>query len=190
VLPRAPKGSTARRGLRAQRPALGAHALALALVCCVAAWLGGCAKQRLVWVSQPAAGRPASCPDDAVDPTGDRNSPIAARCSYADTPGADTLLVQGKVVREVPGSLAEGVADVEVSLHRAGESDDGSLGPALARARTDPQGNFGLRVRAAAGHYVVVALGSATQPFALAGGRAAPPRVVVLVPDPTGGHPR
>jgi hypothetical protein len=144
-----------------------------------------------VWVSQPAAGRPASCPDDAVDPTGDRNSPMAARCSYADSPGARTLLVQGKVVREVPGSLAEPLGDVEVSLHRVdggrdAQLDAAALGPAIARARTDHGGGFSLRVRAAAGNYVVVALGSTTRPFALAGGSASPPRVVVLVPDATG----
>ncbi len=132
--------------------------------------LGGCASRKpggtkrkgrpahFTWARTPAAGTPSTCPEDAVDYPGvdGRNVPSTdqARCSYAD--GArDLVHVRGKVLQEVPGNLARGMADVVVVFLSV--RDDGTDGPPLARTTTDAQGAFSLKVQAKPGHYALVA---------------------------------
>lgn len=126
----------------------------------------GCASRKprreahFTWARTPAYGTPSTCPDDAVDYPGDarggHNVPSTdqARCSYADGE-RDLVHVRGKVLQEVPGNLAQGLSEVEVAFVPV--RDDGTDGPPLARATTDTQGAFSLKVQAKPGRYAIVA---------------------------------
>jgi hypothetical protein len=131
--------------------------LPAALLVATALALAGCKHRRpahFTWARTPAVGRPSTCPEDAVDfgdgvPTTDQ-----ARCSYADGE-RDLVHVRGKVVQEVRGNIPQGLAAIDVALVPVRE--DGTDGPALARATTDAQGSFSLKVYARPGKYAIVA---------------------------------
>jgi hypothetical protein len=113
------------------------------------------------WARTPAAGRPSTCPEDAVDFGDGVPTTHAQRCSYADGE-RDLVHVRGKVLQEVPGNIPRGLAQIEVVVVSVRE--DGSDGPALARATTDAQGAFSLKVNARPGTYAIVA-GDARAPL-------------------------
>jgi len=133
------------------------------------------------WARTPAAGRPSTCPEDAVDFGDGVPTTHAQRCSYADGE-RDLVHVQGKVLQEVPGNLARGLPQVEVVVVALRE--DGTDGPALARAHTDAQGAFSLKVNARPGAYAIVA-GDARAPLEIAKkGPRTFAEVELLVPAP------
>lgn len=121
---------------------------------------------QMTWARTPAAGRPASCPDDAVDLTGD-HLPVGdhLRCSYADAERG-VLRVQGTVLPAAGGALARGLADTRVTLVRMG---DAGASVELAHTTSDAQGRFSLQTRAAAGEYRLVAGGGGSPPLVLEG---------------------
>lgn len=106
------------------------------------------------WLRTPAAGRPSTCPEDAVDFGDGVPTTHAQRCSFADAE-RDLVHVRGKVIQEVPGALARGLAEVDVVFVRI--LADGTDGPPLARATTDAQGAFSLKLDAKPGEYAIVA---------------------------------
>jgi len=120
----------------------------------------GASRNAFVWARTPAAGATSTCPDDAVDFTGDTRVPSGdhVRCSYADAERGQAR-IEGKVMREQAGALAEGVEGVEVVLVQLAE--DGSA-RAIARTRTDAQGGFSLAARVSAGSFAVRSAGGAS----------------------------
>lgn len=166
-MPRTPLLPEAGRSRRPCPSAPGALALVV-LACLLVGACRGKGKTRrpadFTWLRTPAAGRPSTCPEDAVDFGDGVPTTHAQRCSFADAE-RDLVHVRGKVIQEVPGSLARGLAEVEVVVVRIRE--DGSDGPALARATTDAQGAFSLKLEAKPGEYAVVA-GLARAPVAVA----------------------
>jgi hypothetical protein len=135
--------------------------------------------------NRPAAGRPVTCPDDAIDVFGDGTpSPMDARCSYEDAFGEGLSRVRGKVMGEGdPGGLPQPLAGIEVTAHRV---EAGVLGAALARATTDTQGSFTFSAILPAGEYALVIAGGAHRTITLGGaGARVIDDVLVLVPaDP------
>jgi len=111
------------------------------------------------WLRTPAAGRPSTCPEDAVDFGDGVPTTHAQRCSFADAE-RDLVSVRGKLLREVPGGLASGIAEAEIVLVELAE--DGTEGRPLARATTDAQGAFHLRVNLKPGSYALVGAGART----------------------------
>ncbi|MCA9712482.1 MAG: hypothetical protein KDK70_42025, partial [Myxococcales bacterium] len=145
--------------VRRSRALLALVVLALAVPACKKRAAG----PRLRMVTQPAAGRPDACPDDAVDPYGDGTpGPMDLRCSYADTTGGVLTRVQGRVLLEgPPGSPGESPGRTEVIVVEAPRAVDGPLGRAVAEATTDPQGAFSVGAMLAPGEYVVLVPGRA-----------------------------
>lgn len=112
----------------------------------------------MVLVDQPAAGRPQTCPENAVDPMGEqRPGPLDAACSFSDFAGGPLVRIEGKVLAEGDGPLPSPLPDTVVSVHRV-EADGvpPRLGPRLARLVTDAQGGFSLSAMLAPGPYVAV----------------------------------
>lgn len=164
-------------------------ALAALVLLGLAAATPGCAKSqrqhRAVWPRQPAAGRPATCPDDAVDPFGDGTpGPDDARCSYADAQGRLLVQLRGTVLGEgEAGQMAMPLSEVEVTVHaieraRSGDPRDEEVGPTVARGRTDAQGAFSMSAMLRPGTYVV-RVGGAEQRIEIDGGDVEPVRVLV-----------
>jgi hypothetical protein len=112
---------------------------------------------RVPFATQVAYGRPAACPDDAIDPYGDGTpSPMDLRCSYTDGTGGVLTRVRGHVMLEgPPGSTGDPPGRVEVVMHEAPRGE-GPLGPEVAHASTDPQGAFTMGVKLRRGEYVLV----------------------------------
>ncbi len=99
----------------------------------------------VTWARTPAYGTPSSCPDDAVDLTGDRiPTTTRTRCSYADD-AAGQLVVAGTVLAERDGGLAEPVRDAEVELVLLDPA--GVPVRTLGRTHTDAQGGFSIRTQ-------------------------------------------
>jgi hypothetical protein len=144
-------------------------------------------------LATPAHGRPATCPDDAVDPYGTgMPSSMQARCSYDDMARNMTRL-GGKVVTEgEPGNVVGvGVPDVIVTVHRA-RGPAGMPGERVAHATTDRQGGFHLAAILEPGEYLVVVRAQpdarplASRRFSLGGNRVREIEdlLVVLPRDP------
>lgn len=131
--------------------------------------LAGCGKSRrshkAAWVREPAAGRPATCPDGAVDPFGDGTpGPMDARCSYADAYGGAAVQVRGSVSGEAEGGgLPVGLADMVVELRaqpkpqaegaRKPKAPTAAARGPLATGRTDAQGAFSMSAVVRPGRY-------------------------------------
>lgn len=155
--------------------------LGLALSAC-----GGTRRpMKLELANRPAAGRPATCPEGAVDVFGDGTpSPMDARCSYDDAYGEGLSRVRGKVVGEgAPGGLPVPLAGVHLTVHRM---ESGQLGGPVAKATTDAQGSFTFSAFMPAGEYALVVEGGAQRTLSLggAGARVVDDIVVVVPADP------
>lgn len=121
----------------------------------------GCAKPGgFVWGRTPAAGATTTCPDDAVDLTGDRRTPTSdeVRCSYADA-GATVASVEGTVLIDEPGGLGRGAEGIEVVLVRIDERGQAAR---VASTQTDAQGGFSLRAKVRGGTFALRAAGTTT----------------------------
>ena len=145
---------------------LGSLTLALLVGC------GGTRRPlKLELANKPAAGRPATCPDGAVDAFGDGTpSPMDARCSYEDAFGEGMSRVRGKVMGEGDhGGLPRPLSGVQVTIHRV---EAGGLGRPVARATTDAQGSFSFSAFLPAGDYALVVDGGALRTISLTGAGA------------------
>lgn len=141
-----------------------------------AAALSGCAgrgrgsdaegprRVRMSYADRIAYGRPATCPDDAVDVFGDgRPGPDDLRCSYSDTAGGELVRVAGRVQLPAEGAtLGAGVPDVTVLVQELERT--GAPGRVVARATTDPQGTFSVGAVLKAGEYLLVVPGAGSGP--------------------------
>jgi hypothetical protein len=140
---------------------------------------------KLELANRPAAGRPATCPDDAVDVFGDGTpSPMDARCSYDDAFGEGLSRVRGKVLGEgESGALPQPLAGVEVTVHRL---EGGTIDRPVARAITDAQGAFTFSAILPAGEYALVVPGGAHRTITVggAGARVVDDVVLVVPVDP------
>jgi hypothetical protein len=119
------------------------------------------------WAHTPAAGGTSTCPDDAVDLTGDRTPTMDdVRCSYSDAERG-TARVDGSVLRDGERGLGKGVEGVEVVLVRLPDpADAADAAPRpFARTRTDAQGSFTLGARVPPGRYELHTAGGASAPW-------------------------
>lgn len=107
----------------------------------------------VVYPRQMAAGRPATCPEGAVDPDPSLPGPMDARCSYNDALGGLVVRVRGKVLLEGEGLLPGAAAEARVVL-RSAEPDGRTIGEVL----TDAQGGFSFTVVLRDREYVLEAL--------------------------------
>lgn len=119
---------------------------------------------RMSHAGRVAYGRPATCPDGAVDVFGDgRPGPDDLRCSYADTAGGELVRVTGRVLHQAQGGvLGDEMSGVTVLVHRVDKA--GVAGPVIARATTDAQGKFSVGAVLRAGEYLLVLPGASGGP--------------------------
>jgi hypothetical protein len=136
----------------------------VALGACAGRGSGGPGRVRMAHADRVAYGRPATCPDNAVDVFGDgRPGPDDLRCSYSDTAGGELVRLGGRVQRPTVGAtLGEGLQGVTVLVQEIEPS--GATGRVVARAITDAQGTFSLGVVLPAGEYLVVVPGAGAGP--------------------------
>lgn len=107
-----------------------------------------------MWGRTPAAGATTTCPDDAVDLTGDRTTTTDhVRCSYADA-AMGQARVTGTVLTDAGAALGNAVEGVDVALVPVDGA--GQPGAAIATTRSDAQGHFSLGGRARAGRWMIV----------------------------------
>jgi hypothetical protein len=144
----------------------GIAAVATVLVVLGALGLGvGCrtTPTRFTWGRTPAAGATSTCPDDAVDLTGDRRLPTGdhVRCSYEDAARGQAR-VSGTVL-DGTGPLGNPIEGTEVALVPIDGA--GRPGAAAATTRSDPQGGFTLRARVTPGRWAVAAGGALSPPW-------------------------
>lgn len=143
---------------------------------------------RMAYADRVAYGRPATCPDDAVDVFGDgRPGPDDLRCSYSDTAGGELVRVAGRVqLAPVGATLGEGLPEVTVLVQEI--EARGTIGRVVARATTDAQGTFSVGAVLKAGEYELVVPGGAagtpraSRRFEVAQGQTAIDRLDVFVP--------
>ena len=165
---------------------------ALALPACAgrgkAGGTGEPPRVRMSYADRIAYGRPATCPDDAVDVFGDgRPGPDDLRCSYSDTAGGELVRVAGRVQRPAAGAtLGEGLPEITVLVQEI--EPGGGVGRVVARATTDAQGTFSVGAVLKAGEYVLVVPGAgagaprASRRFEVAEGQRTLDRLDVFVP--------
>lgn len=149
-----------RKALVRSRPGLALLALSTLVLVGTA---GGCRERgrrptKVPFATEIAYGRPATCPEDAVDPYGDGSpSPMDLRCSYADGTGGVLTQIRGRVqVAGGPGSSDASPGRVDVTLYRAPRAPGDPLGPAVAHTVTEPQGTFSLGAMLRGGAHVLV----------------------------------
>jgi len=119
------------------------------------------------WGRTPAAGATTTCPEGAVDLTGDRRpSTDHVRCSYADASFGQAT-VRGKVLEDAGIGLGNAIEGAEVALVPI--DDAGRAGAARATSRTDAQGGFTLRARIGEGRWAVAAGGALSPPWTWTG---------------------
>lgn len=104
----------------------------------------------MTFLSQPANGRPQTCPDDAVDPGGAGGGPMGARCSYRTTGNSGLVQLRGSVLLEGAGDqMARGAEGMRVTVH------DASGKASIGRTLSDAQGHFTVSVSVEPGQYLL-----------------------------------
>jgi hypothetical protein len=134
--------------MRSTNVALAGAALAALCVTSPGCRRSGGNRPRLSFPTSPAAGRPSTCPEDAVDPGGMAPGlgPMDVRCSYDDAAGGGLVQLRGQVLLEPdPGTLPEPVAEVTLTVHRNGS--------VVGRATTDAQGTYSVSLNLKPGEY-------------------------------------
>lgn len=117
---------------------------------------------QFTWARTPAAGATSTCPDDAVDLTGDHVPTVDhVRCSYDDAARGQAR-VTGTVL-DAEGALGNPIEGTEVALVPIDAT--GRPGGAVATTRSDPQGGFTLRARVGPGRWAVAAGGALSPPW-------------------------
>src|SRR5688572_9875880 len=120
--------------------------VAFASIALTVAVLTGCRAgvrpARLAWARQPAVGRSPTCPEGAVDPSGDGTlpGPLDLRCSYRDALGGNVIQVHGKVFQVAKGPVPTELEGAVVLLR----SERDREAKPLSSAVTDAQGGFSM----------------------------------------------
>lgn len=151
---------------------------ALAVLSTACASGGGARRPK--FVGQAAQGRPATCPDGAVDPNGNGvPGPDDMRCSYNNASGGAVLQVRGSVLTEPSGATPGApVRDVEIVVLDAS-------GQVIARGTADAQGSFSVGALLRAGQYrIALAEAPATARTFDVGPDGPPESIVLIVPRP------
>jgi hypothetical protein len=113
------------------------------------------APRRAVFPRSAAAGRPATCPDGAVDPGIQGPSPLAVRCSYDDAVGGRLVRVHGRALQEPPqAGLGTPVADASFEVREV--APGGEPGRLVAEGSTDRDGAFSFGAVLSVGSYEIV----------------------------------
>lgn len=129
------------------------------------AMLSACASKRrphrAAFATQPAVGRPDTCPDHPIDPVGDGTpGPMDVRCSYRGAAGGQLVQLRGSVVGEDSGLLPLPLGETRVTVRAAD-------GPAiLGSTVTNSQGGFTMSLVLIPGPYVLQVDGQGAEPLA------------------------
>lgn len=136
------------------------------------------------FLSSPAQGRPATCPDDAVDPGGPGGGPMAPKCSY-DNAKSGLVQLRGSVLLQGADGTRHAPAEgMRVTVHRDG-------GDSIGRTVSDAQGRFSVSLSTGPGSYRLRAVAEesgevlAERPFVIVeGARSVDGLDLLLTVDP------